>query len=497
MARGSGINLIGAICSQGSLFLIMALLATRTSKSTVGGYAECYAVLTLLSLLSLAGFRAAMTRFVAIHLADGDAGAVRGTIAFGLTLTVAGAVVIAVALAMLAKNLALAFHDDTLRVPLLLVALALPASTFECVALAATQGWRSQRAYAVVGSIVDPGLRLILTIVLLLLGGGLVSAVWALVIATWVGAALSGVALSRRVRTVARQPRRYVLRPLFAFSMISWGSTLATTGLVWADTLLLGRLATQRDVGVYTVASRLVTVAIFVMMPITNAFTPHLAHLFHVADREGAARVYGAATRWIVRLSMPAFVALLIFPADLLNIFGSSYRDAATVTILLAIGQLVSAVVGPAGAVLNMSGHVGLSLADGAAVLALNVGLNLWLIPRHGILGAAIAWCVSLTVVNVVQALQVRWTVRVHSVGVGLVQTATAALAAAGAAVVVRITIDGWLPTVVLGCVTVVVVFGGVLMTVGIGPDDRALLGSRLRHGAVQRPVGAPSNRSQ
>lgn len=491
MARGSGINLLGAVCNQGTMFLIVAVLALRLGTADVGRYAECYAILTLLGLLSLAGFRAALTRFVAMHLADNDPGRLRGTVQLGMWLTVLGSLAVSVVLATFSSPVARLFHDPSLRPALLLVALALPASTIEDAALSATQGWRSQRAYTLIGRIIDPLVRLVLTAIVISLGGGLIGALWALVVASWLGAGLSCVALSSRMRLVERAPARRSLREIFGFSMISWGSAFATTGLVWADTLLLGHYSTQSNVGIYTIATRLVTLAVFVMTPINNSFTPHMAHLYHVGDMDGVARTYGAANRWIMRLSMPTFVMLLAFPGDLLSYFGHDYRAAAGVTVILAIGQMVNTAVGPCGTVLNMSGHVGISLIDNAAVLAANVALNIVLIPRYGILGAAVAWMVSLTTVNLAKVLQARRVVGIRSAHSGLPQTLTAAGAALVTAFVLTQFIHGWLSAVVFGGIPVLVVFFGVLLVVGVGADDAAMVASAARRIHLPRLAAA------
>src|SRR5207237_1269542 len=84
-----------------------------------------------------------------------------------------------------------------------------------------------------------------------------------------------------------------------------WVSSLSSTGLIWLDTLLLGLYA-NRDIGVYNVATRLVTVAVFVLAPLNAAFGPYLAHLHHQGRLDEVRRSYGAVTGWVVRLSLPA-----------------------------------------------------------------------------------------------------------------------------------------------------------------------------------------------
>ena len=160
MARGGGLNLVGAIIQQSALFAIVTLLAHVLGKDDVGRYAECFALLSLLGLLALAGFRSGLTRFVAIHLADADVRRLRGTVRLGMGITAAGSLALAVALALLAPTIARVMGDEQLETGVRLVALTLPAHALSEAALAATQGWRTQKAYTVIGRIFDPVLRL-------------------------------------------------------------------------------------------------------------------------------------------------------------------------------------------------------------------------------------------------------------------------------------------------------------------------------------------------
>lgn len=492
MGRGGGLNVVGAAFNQGSLFVIMVLLAWGTSGADVGRYAMCYALLTILSLMSLGGLRATLTRFVAMRLADADPGAVRGTIRLGMGVALAFSLVTAALLALASQWVADQLQEPGLRAGVLLVALALVPFTLEGGALAATQGWRSQRAFTLIGSIIHPGLRLALTALAMWQGWGLTGALWSIVAASWVGAVLSLAALAGRLRRVERATATYDPRPMASFAAISWLSTLATTGLVWADTLILGYLASAEDVGIYTVATRLVSLAIFVLNPINSAFVPHVAHLYHLGDRDGVAQVLGAANRWIMRLSVPAFVLLLVFPEQLLSLFGSGYQSGAAVTIILALGQLANAAAGPCGSLLNMTGRVKVSLADNVAALVINVVLNFVLIPRYGVVGSAIAWTASLVLVNLAKWIQVRRLVGIRARGTALASTLLAALPAAAVAVAFGLLLEGPIRTLLIAGPCVVAIYVGVLLAKGLEPDDRQLVA-----GLVAKVRRRPSGRAR
>jgi O-antigen/teichoic acid export membrane protein len=489
MARGGSLNLVGAVLNQLSLFAITAVIALALGTRAVGRYGECFALLSLLGLLSLCGFRSALTRFVAMHLADNDNSKLRGTVRLGMGLSIVSAAVLGVVLVVAARPIADVFHDPSLVTGIRLTGLTLPASTISDAALSATQGWRTQRPYTFIGLIFEPVLRLALTALALAFGYGLTGAFWALAIAAWAAALLALRALQVRMRRARGAQPTYGLRAIFSFSMISWVSALASTGLIWADTLLLGALTNASDVGVYNVATRLVTLAVFVMLPINASFTPHIAHLHHTGETGELARMYAAATSWIVRLSLPAFVALMVFPHDLLRIFGHGFAAGASVTVILAVGQLVRAATGPCGTLLNMSGKVAVNMADNVGVLALNIVLNLVLIPPYGIVGSAVAWSISLALVNLLRVWQVHSIVGVNPLSVESFKGLLAAIAAAAAGVAVLLAPWSWSVELVVGLVAICAVYVGVSALLGLSANDRLVLRTITGRGD-KRPRG-------
>src|SRR5262249_31289983 len=88
-----------------------------------------------------------------------------------------------------------------------------------------------------------------------------------------------------------------------------------------------------------------------------------------------------------------------------------------TVIVILALAMLVSTACGQVDVVLTSTGRSALSLANGLLAFAVNIGVDLALIPHYRINGAAIGWAAAIVVSNLVPLVQLAWMERVHPFG--------------------------------------------------------------------------------
>lgn len=475
MARGASLNIAGMACTKLVLLAITAILSWGLGASAVGRFAQAYALLMVLVALAELPFGNGTARFVAMHRADGDAGALRGAVRLG----VGGTVVCAAVLAGLVCGLApwaahRVFHDAGLVTPLRLVAGSLLPFALADAALTATVGLSRMRPNAVIKLILQPVVWLGVMVVLMALGAGLTGAMVALVVSSVIAAVLALRALRRYLGPATHSPV-YRPRALCMFSLVSGTAWLATLGLVWADTLILGALGSSTEVGVYTVATRAVVLATFVLPASTQAFAPRITDLYERGQTGELQHAYQVVTGWNLTLSLPMFALLVAFPEELLALFGHGYSTAVTVTMVLVAGQLVNAVTGPAGMMLTMSGRPGWGLADNVVTLALNVVLNLALIPAYGIVGAAIAWSVSLSVVNVVRVVQIRVALGMLPFQPRQLQDVFAATGAAVCGLLVALPFSG-LARLAVGGITVLVAYLVAIAMLHRGDEDRLVV---------------------
>jgi O-antigen/teichoic acid export membrane protein len=197
-------------------------------------------------------------------------------------------------------------------------------------------------------------------------------------------------------------------RDFWAFTSPRALATLSQAALKRVDIVMVAALRSPAEAAVYTAATRFVVLGQLAVQAIQQALSPLLSGSFARDDRESAGSLFQTATAWMMSTGWPVYLTCAGVAPLILSIFGSEYDDGSSVVVILALAMLFATASGSVDTVLLMGGRSWLSLANNLSALAVNVGLNLWLIPAHGIVGAAISWAVAIVVRNLLPMIQVR-----------------------------------------------------------------------------------------
>lgn len=196
-------------------------------------------------------------------------------------------------------------------------------------------------------------------------------------------------------------------------SLISYSSTMILISFMnvilgRTDRIMIGFFLNSSSVGIYNIAATVGGLATFLLMSSNMTFAPIISELYSQNKIEVLNELYSTITKWIVMLTTPIIISIIVYAETILNVFGSEYIIAKSVLILIALGQMINAFVGANGYILNMSGHEKLILINNFIMALINIILNLVLIPRYDILGAALATTISITVINIAKVIQVK-----------------------------------------------------------------------------------------
>lgn len=234
--------------------------------------------------------------------------------------------------------------------------------------------------------------------------------------------------------------------------------------VIWLDILLVGAVLSSYWAGVYAAVSKLALVGTFALEATRLAIGPQLSALMARHEFNRAAHLHQSATRWLVIASWPLYVMLAIFPVVVLGIFGHRYTVGAASLVVISLAMLVNLGTGNVTVVLLMGGKSSLSAYNALSALAVNVALNLILLPRIGIVGAAIAWAASIVVENVAAAIEVWLMFKIGPFGKGYRLVAAASVGCfAIPGLAMRAMLGQTLPALAAATIVGLAVFAAVL----------------------------------
>ncbi len=377
-------------------FVAQVVLARWLGPARFGVYALGSTVFRIGALLAPLGLHNAVLRFGSERLREGGA-AVAATARRSIRLALACGAAMAMLLALAAVPLAGLFSEDAELVPLLLaLAVGLPAAAAARVAAAATRLSRRMHFSVLAEDVAQPAIFLLLAVGGLAAGRGLAALGWATA-AAWGAALLLALVYLGHLFPAQRPAPAPPAAELLRFG---WPTALAGAfGLlvVWLDRLVVGYYLDDAAVGLYQAASQ-ASLALAVVLAAFNAiFAPMIGELVRAGEREELGELYRASTRWGFLSALPLAALFLVTPGDSLEaLFGAAYRQAAPALALLTAGQLVNLATGAVGFLLIMSGRERIWLGCAATALGANLALNLTLVPRFGVTGAAAATAISV-----------------------------------------------------------------------------------------------------
>ena len=184
------------------------------------------------------------------------------------------------------------------------------------------------------------------------------------------------------------------------------GSLSVFLGLI--DITMLGVFKTASSVGVYSVAVKLSSIFILSLTAINAIAAPKFVEFWTKGDKKGLLKIARQSTKIIFLISLPILTFILIFPYYILGFFGYEFKAGAFALIMLTLGQFANAISGSVGLILNMTGFQLFTQNIMIVSVIINILLNLLLIPKYSIDGAAFASMITFIFWNLALSIKVK-----------------------------------------------------------------------------------------
>lgn len=168
------------------------------------------------------------------------------------------------------------------------------------------------------------------------------------------------------------------------------------------DIVLLGMLGTSDQVGLFQVATRSAAFITIILSTVNMVVAPLFSDLWARQNVKQLQQILTKSTQVIIAFSLPVALLFIFWGGPILGIlFGAEFVGADLVLAILSLGYLFNAATGSVGKLLNMTGYeYQTAWAIGFSAVS-NIILNILLIPRYGMEGAAVASLISFLIWNV------------------------------------------------------------------------------------------------
>ncbi|POG55523.1 lipopolysaccharide biosynthesis protein [Haloferax marisrubri] len=179
---------------------------------------------------------------------------------------------------------------------------------------------------------------------------------------------------------------------LLSFSFQSVAFALLTESLYHVDILLLQSLSGSSSTGYYKAALVVAEFLWFAPVSIQTVFLHATSQLWNDGKVDKINSIAGRVTRYTLLLSLLLAIGLASLSHEFITLYyGPSFSESVSPLMLLLPGTIGFAVARPIFAIGQGKGELRLILIATAAAAIINVVLNILLIPKFGMNGAAIA----------------------------------------------------------------------------------------------------------
>lgn len=391
-----GARLFGA----GLTFLVQVAIARFLGAQVLGDYILVMATVNIIAVVMPLGFEATGTYFAAEYRARGEGHMLRGfmTRAYG-HIALCGVLVVA-----LGYPVAGLFGEPgkVLAMHWLPAAILCIATAMVFVSGAILVGLKRPFAGFFADTLARPMLAMAgFAVALNVMAESRITALlWVLSIGYAVVAAAQFLMLLGTTRQIALEPnpRTDEWRRWWHFAVPWMALVVAGDFFFDIDLLLLSGHLGREELAIFGVCTRVFSLVSFGVGAVYAVTMPDMFESEALKDRAGFHRKIGEANLVATGLSLVLLVIVLALSPFAFMLFGSAFQAGVIPLVILCIGLVVRSVFGPASVVLSVHNRPYASLPAVGASVATLVIANLFLVPSMGLLGAAIAALVSMTV---------------------------------------------------------------------------------------------------
>jgi len=417
--------LAGSIAILALHFLQNPIMARYLGPDGLGLYSMVTMVAGIVSLIAGIGINGAVVKYVAEY--KDDKGRLHAVVSSGLiTMTIFG-VISSMVLFILSDTLASMFRMPSLSFLFKIYAFIFPFLLTYEVIMGLFNGLREMKYYSFINTF-QGFLTFSFIVASLFLGFGVEGAVVGTMLAVITAMGIATIIMKKFVHfTIFDYKKNTKMLTLFGSRLMAANSI----NLIYSrsDIFLIGYFLTATDVGYYAAALSLSRFFWRVPQSIQMITYPATSEYWSKGKHESLSKMIDISMKYSACILLIVGLGVWFFAKDIVTfLFGEKFIYAVLPLQILLIGTVINGATSRSiGGSLAGAGHPELDLIKVSISATVNVLLNILLIPSFGIIGAAVATTISLSIASalslffIIRTLQVKidfkWYAKAFGIG--------------------------------------------------------------------------------
>lgn len=388
-------SFISLVTASFSHLLLRIVLGRELGPSGLGLYTLVFTIYMFGMQFAAFGIGAALTKYIAQY--HDDLPKIREYVTSGVLGSIVSGTVFGVILYMFSGIISIQFfHNPEMTDLLKITAFCFPFIAMQKVVIGTLNGMRKMKWFAFVNIVQNVSVMVVSIALVMMLDMGVRGAVIGYVVPTILIGVLS-FTLIRGNFSINMGILRIALREIswFGFYVVLANSIGMINTQI--DSLMIGHFMSATDVGYYAVAVLFMQAITLLPQAVQRVTNPSIARYYGKKDYGNIRSLIKETMFKISLITIVIALFLAIFGKILIGIiFTNEFLPAYIPLLILLIGYSIYAAFVSVGTCLSSIGKVQIVFRISLVCAILNTLLNIILIPRFGLLGAASATSISL-----------------------------------------------------------------------------------------------------
>jgi len=416
IAKSSIIVFVGLVLSKIFTYAYRIIIARSLGPEVYGLFSLAVMILGWFIAFSSLGLSGGLLRYVALYRGEKKTNKIRFIFRTSLIISLISTIISSIILFLLSEFISIKlFHTPDLIIFLRIFSILIPVSVFSSIFLSIMHAYEKINWHSFISNILQSATRLIILVVLIILGFKTNSIIFSYFSGILIVLIVSYMVCRYKISEIFKKDtlkkgiRKNLTKELFSYSWPLLFFGLLAGILYWIDSFAIGYFKSVLEVGFYNAAIPIALLLNIAPELFLKLFFPLINKEYSRKNFEVIKELSQQVGKWIFILNLPFLIIIMLFPGALINIlFGQEYVIAENALRLLAIGAFFSSLTLLSSNLIAMVGKTKVMLADLVAILALNVILNIILVPKYGLNGAAFSTMICGIIFSLIFLFQVR-----------------------------------------------------------------------------------------